>query len=290
MREALLFDSMPNHQVRCHVCEHHCVINAGKRGICGVRENQNGILYALNDGLCIAQAIDPIEKKPLYHYLPMTKTYSIASVGCNMICPWCQNYEISQSPKSKKTIEGEDISPEEHVRLAIQNHCPSISYTYSEPTVFLEYALDTMKLAHEAGLKNIWVSNGLMSLKTLELITPYLDAANIDYKSREEVYHNLTLGHEDIIRRNLKYMHVHKIHVEITTLVIPEVNNNPVDLLEIATFIKNELDESVPWHLSRFFPIWKMTDHVMTPIPTLKMAKKIGEETGLKHVYLGNVW
>lgn len=289
MKEAVLYDSLPNHQCQCHVCEHHCLIDAGKRGICGVRENQKGILYALNDELCIAQAIDPIEKKPIYHFLPMTKTYSIAAVGCNMICPWCQNYEISQSPKPFKTIEGEFISPEDHVKAAIKNHCPSISYTYSEPTIFIEYALDTMKLAKEAGLKNIWVSNGFMSLKTLELITPYLDAANIDYKGREEVYHQMTLGSEEIIKRNLKYMYEHQVHIEITTLVIPEVNDNPADLKEIAQFISNELNETVPWHLSRFFPTWKLMNKRITPVSTLKMAKKIGEQAGLKNIYLGNV-
>jgi pyruvate formate lyase activating enzyme len=207
-----------------------------------------------------------------------------------MICPWCQNYEISQSPKPCKSIEGEFISPEDHVKAAIKNHCPSISYTYSEPTIFLEYALDTMKLAKEAGLKNIWVSNGFMSLKTLELITPYLDAANIDYKGREEIYHQMTLGSEEIIKRNLKFLYEHQAHIEITTLVIPEVNDNPADLKEIAQFISNELNETVPWHLSRFFPTWKLMNKRITPVSTLKMAKKIGEQAGLKNIYLGNVW
>ena len=290
MKEAILYDKLPNQQVQCHVCEHHCLIGEGKRGLCGVRENQQGILYALNYPICIASAIDPIEKKPLYHFLENSQTYSFATVGCNMQCPWCQNHDISQSPKPQNDIEGEEISPINHVYSALANDCPSISYTYSEPTIFLEYALDVMKLAHAKGLKNIWVSNGWMSLETLELIMPYLDAANIDYKGTEKVYQQLTLGHQSVIERNLKYLHSHGVHLEITTLIIPNINDQIDQFEAIASFIHNELDNSVPWHISRFFPSWKMLSSPITPLSTLKKAESIGKSMGLKNIYIGNVW
>lgn len=290
MLEAILYDKFPNQEVTCHVCEHHCHIKEGKRGLCGVRENQKGILYALNHPICIARAIDPIEKKPLYHFLEKTKTYSFATVGCNLRCPWCQNHNISQSPKPEGFIEGEEIEPIKHVYSALANHCPSISYTYSEPTIFIEYALDVMKLAHEKGLKNIWVSNGFMSTAALELITPYLDAANIDYKGSEDVYHQLTLGHQTVIERNLKYLYEHGVHLEITTLIIPSINDQVQELEHMASFIRNELSPDAPWHLSRFFPSWKMLTTPMTPLSTLEMAKAIGLKAGLKNIHIGNVW
>ncbi|MCX5774888.1 MAG: radical SAM protein, partial [Firmicutes bacterium] len=158
MKEAMLYQKLADNKVRCAVCSHRCLIKDGFRGICGVRENVGGVLYALNYGKTIAAAIDPIEKKPLYHFLPRTEIYSFAAAGCNLRCSWCQNWEISQSPKPTNPIIGEDMTPEEHVKLALENKCPSIAYTYSEPTIFLEYALDTMKLARVKGLKNVWVT------------------------------------------------------------------------------------------------------------------------------------
>jgi len=290
MKEAILYDKLEINQVQCHVCDHLCTINDGKRGICGVRENRQGTLYALNYGLTIACAIDPIEKKPLYHYLPGTKTYSIATVGCNMICPWCQNFDISQSPKPNLEIEGIEITPQEHINSAIQNKCPSISYTYSEPTIFLEYALEIMKLAHSIGIKNIWVSNGFMSDRTLDLILPYLDAVNIDYKGTDENYIKLCGGKADIIERNLMRLFQAGVHVEITTLVIPEVNDSQAQLEKIVNFISSQLSNDTPWHISRFFPAWKMKSTKMTPLSTLELAKAIGVKAGLTNIHIGNVW
>lgn len=290
MNEALLYDKLDHFLVQCHVCEHHCVIHESKRGICGVRENKGGILYALNDGITISCAVDPIEKKPLYHYLPFTKTYSLATVGCNMICPWCQNHDISQSSKPMKEIEGIEMSPEEHVSQAIKLQCPSISYTYSEPTIFLEYALKIMILAHANGLKNIWVSNGYMSDQTLDLILPYLDAVNIDFKGNQETYLKLCNGKMDVIERNLIRLYQSKVHVEITTLVIPSVNDSVEDFKYIAEFIVTRLSKDVPWYLSRFFPAWKMKSTKITPISTLMLAQKIGLEFQMTRIHLGNVW
>lgn len=181
MHEAILYDKHRDGRVTCNVCHHRCTIKPGARGVCAVRENQNGILIALNYGKTVAAHIDPIEKKPLYHFMKGSYTYSLASVGCNMRCAWCQNVEISQSPKVTTTIIGQDVSIEDHVSRAIKHGVESIAYTYSEPTIFIEYALDIMKLTHENNLKNVWVSNGYMTKEALDAIMPYLDAINVDY-------------------------------------------------------------------------------------------------------------
>lgn len=290
MNEAILYEKLDNLVVQCHVCEHHCLIRENHRGICGVRENRQGTLFALNDGITISYAVDPIEKKPLYHFLPHTKTYSLATVGCNMVCPWCQNYDISQSPKPMAEIEGIEMTPEEQVDKAIKNHCPSISYTYSEPTIFLEYALKIMKLAKAKGLKNIWVSNGYMSEQTLELIIPYLDAVNIDYKGNASNYLKLCGGSIEVIERNLVKLYQAKVHIEITTLVIPHVNDSIEDFERISNFIVQKLDKDIPWHISRFFPAWKMTATKITPLSSLELAQKVGYKAGLSTIHIGNVW
>lgn len=290
MQEAILYQKLPDLMVKCDVCSHRCTIKEGFRGICGVRENQKGILYALNYGKTVASAIDPIEKKPLYHFLPGTKIYSFATVGCNFRCDWCQNFEIAQSPKPMKPVEGIEITPIQHVEKAMQYGCPSIAYTYSEPTIFLEYALDTMKLAHENKLKNVWVTNGFMTKETLDLIIPYLDAANVDYKGPNDgVYEKYCGGTAEPIMENLKYLKQAGVHLEITTLVVPGVNDKYEQIEKIAKYIANEVGVDVPWHVSRFFPAWKMLDTEITPLKTLKMAKEIGEKVGLKYIHVGNV-
>lgn len=275
--------------MKCRVCHQDCTISEGKRGICGVRENRVGKLFTLNYGLSIAAHIDPIEKKPLYHFLPGTRTYSLAAAGCNFRCSWCQNWEIAQSLKPYKRVEGIAVSPEEQVQRALDYGCPSIAYTYSEPTIFVEYALEIMRLARAKGLKNVWVTNGYMSRETLEAILPFLDAANVDFKGLNDAYDTYCGGKAEPIMENLKFMHEAGVHLEITTLVIPGVNDKPSQLEEIARFISHDLSSDVPWHVSRFFPAWKMMDTPITPVETLKGAKAIGEAAGLKHIYLGNV-
>lgn len=290
MKEAILYQPLEDKKVQCLVCNHKCKISESKRGICSVRENQEGTLYTLNYGKTIALNIDPIEKKPLYHFLPGTKIYSFAAVGCNFRCSWCQNWEISQSPKPNKLIVGTSISPQEHVQGALDHACPSIAYTYSEPTVFVEYALDTMKLAKEAGLKNVWVTNGFMSRETLDTIIPYLDAANVDFKgANDDTYSKYCGGKAEPIMNNLKYLHQAGVHIEITTLIVPGINDTSDQLEYIAHFIGTELSTQIPWHLSRFFPAWKMMDTPITPMETLTMAQAIGRKQGLKHIHLGNV-
>ncbi len=290
MKEAILYKTMDNGKVQCVACNHRCMIAQDQRGICGVRENCRGKLYTLNYGKTIAAHVDPIEKKPLYHFMPGTKVYSYAAVGCNFRCTWCQNWEISQSPKPNNFIEGEEISPEEHVKRALDFGCPSIAYTYSEPTVFVEYAFETMRLAEKKGLKNIWVTNGFMSRETIDVLLPYLDAANVDFKGPNDgVYEKYCGGTAEPIMENLKYLYQMGVHQEITTLLVPGVNDKPEQVEKIARFIAMELSPDVPWHISRFFPAWKMLTTPITPIETLKMAEEIGNNAGLKHIHIGNV-
>jgi len=290
MKEAILYHKMQDGKCKCAVCNHRCIIAEGKRGICGVRENRQGMLYALNYEKTIAAHIDPIEKKPLYHFLPGTKIYSFAAVGCNFRCVWCQNWEISQSPKPNKPVGGADVSPEEHVERALACACPSIAYTYSEPTIFIEYALETMKLAREKGLKNVWITNGYMSRETMEMIVPYLDAANVDFKGPDdEVYEKYCGGKAEPIMENLKYLHAAGVHQEITTLIVPGINDKPDQLEKIARFIAAELSPDVPWHVTRFFPAWKLINTPITPLETLETARRMGKIAGLKYVHVGNV-
>ncbi len=287
--EALLYEKLDNKRVKCNVCNNRCVIDSGKRGLCGVRENQDGILIALNYNLTIASSVDPIEKKPLFEFMPGTSTYSFATVGCNLHCLWCQNSSISQASKPDKQVSGYEITPEQHVQRAIKSGCPSISYTYSEPTIFLEYALDTMKIAQRNGLKNIWVSNGNMTKETLELILPYLDAANIDYKGSKEVYVKYCGGDNRKILENMKTLKEHGVHLEVTTLVISEVNDSQEALTAIANQLIEYLGKDFIWHITRFFPHYLMRDKPVTSKETLYQARKIGFDSGIKKIYLGNI-
>lgn len=303
MKEALLYKKLtPSkgevNKVQCNACNHKCIISDGKRGICKVRENQNGKLYSLVYGKIIAEHIDSIEKKPLYHFLPGTFSLSFATIGCNFHCLHCQNADISQAPTSK-SVGGKTKTPEEIIDDAIKNKCPSISYTYTEPTVFVEFALDCMKLAHNPkgqadgagnGLKNIWVSNGYMTKECLDLISPYLDAVNIDLKAfTEEFYRDICGAKLKPVLENLIDINKRGIHLEITTLIIPGKNDSKKELKGIAEFIKKELGTNTPWHVSRFFPQYKLSDVLPTPIEKIYQAVEIGKEIGLKYVYPGNV-
>ena len=290
MKEAILYKKIADGKVKCAVCNQRCIIAEGKRGICGVRENVRGILYALNYGKAVSAHIDPIEKKPLYHFLPRTMIYSFAAAGCNLRCSWCQNWKISQSPKPDKAIEGIEVLPEQHVKHALQYECPAIAYTYSEPTIFAEYALETMQLARKNGLKNVWVTNGYMTRETLDAIIPFLDAANVDCKGSDDgVYEKYCGCRSEPIMENLKYLHEAGVHLEITTLIVPGINDQSDQLEKIARFIATELSREVPWHVSRFFPAWKMMDTPPTPLTTMEMAKTIGKNAGLQYVHVGNV-
>ena len=288
-REAMFYERLGDDIVRCNLCSHRCRIADSRRGICGVRENRNGMLYSLVYGKVAARAVDPIEKKPFFHFLPGSWAYSIATVGCNFRCGNCQNFEISQMPKDRNLILGQDVSPEEIVVAAKRNNCESIAYTYTEPTIFFEYAYDVAKVASREGIKNVFVTNGYITEEALGEIEPYLDAANIDLKSFSEDFYRKNCGAR--LDPVLDTIRLHKklgIWIEITTLIIPSLNDSDENLRKIAEFIKG-VGEEIPWHISQFHPMYKLLDLPRTPIATLRRARKIGLEAGLRYVYEGNV-
>lgn len=260
-----------------------------------MRENQAGELVVLNYGQSTGLAIDPIEKKPLYHFLPGTLTLSFGTLGCNFCCQHCQNFFISQVAiddelKEYQRQRIEAISPKDIVNRAVKNKLPSIAYTYNEPTIFLEYALETMKLAHQNGLKNIWVTNGYMSPQTLELIAPYLDAANVDLKSFSDKFYQEVCGARlQPVLDNLIKIKKLGIHLEVTTLIIPTKNDSAKELKQIAKFIVEKLGPNTPWHVSAFYPAYQMTSVPATSRKKILEAQKIGKEAGLKWVHTGNI-
>jgi pyruvate formate lyase activating enzyme len=292
MKEALLYEKLENRIVRCYLCSHHCKIADRKFGFCQVRQNIDGLLYTYAYGKVIASHIDPIEKKPLNHFLPGSLSFSIATIGCNFHCGFCQNWEISQQAYiNQGTLPqlGEELATQEIVEAAINNKCRSISYTYTEPTIFFEYALETAKLANKEGLYNNFVTNGFMTKECLEMIRPYLDAANVDLKFfREESYKKICAGSLEPVLNSIRLMREFGIWVEITTLIVPGENDSQEELSDIAKFIAG-VDKFIPWHVSRFHPDYKFTDRNATPIDTLKKAEELGKKCGLKYVYAGNV-
>jgi pyruvate formate lyase activating enzyme len=290
MKEALLYQKLEGNKVQCNLCAHRCVINNGKKGLCKVRENRGGILYTKAYGRTIAQNIDPIEKKPLYHFYPGSKAYSIATAGCNFYCRFCQNWHISQITNDEILKSGKETTPEQIVLNAKQSGCKNIAYTYTEPIIFFEYSYDTACIAHESGLKNIYVTNGYMTTETLEMISPYLDAVNVDLKAfRDKTYRQFIGARLQPVLDNLKKIRQLGIWLEVTSLIIPGVNDDQHEIRDMANFVATELGLDVPWHISRFFPAYKMKEVSATPLQTLQMAKKIGLEAGLYYVYLGNL-
>lgn len=287
--EALLYEKLDNNKVHCFLCAHNCHISPEHYGICGMRQNIAGVLYTYAYKEVIAEAIDPIEKKPLFHFLPGSTSYSIATPGCNFKCSFCQNWQISQTSIKDGYSTGYQFSPADVVKNAIANKCRSISYTYTEPTIFFEYALETAKLAKAKGLYNIFVTNGFMSAEALEMISPYLSAANVDLKSfKDSFYQKVCKGRLQPVLDTIRLMRKLNIWLEVTTLVIPQENDSDSELKAIAEFIAS-VDQDIPWHVSKFHPEYKFTEHEGTDIKTLEKAKKIGYEVGLKYVYLGNV-
>ena len=289
MHEAICYEKLEDSKVHCFLCSQHCHIKPGKRGKCGVRENRDGFLWSLVYGRLIAQHVDPIEKKPLYHFFPGSRSYSIATAGCNFSCLFCQNADISQGPREHKTIFGHGVPPEVIVEEAKQSNCKSISYTYTEPTIFMEYALDTSRLAHEQDIKNVFVSNGFMTEQSLQLIAPYLDAANVDLKAFSDDFYKKQCGARlDPVLKTLERMKNAGIWLEATTLLIPGLNDDESELRQLTRFLV-ELDREIPWHVSRFHPTYRLTDRPSTPVSTLHRAREIGLEAGLRYVYTGNV-
>ncbi len=291
LHEALLYDQLADNQVECILCAHRCKIKEGGRGICRVRENRGGKLETLVYGNLIAQNIDPIEKKPLYHFYPGSKAYSIATPGCNFRCDWCQNWQISQMPRQMEMPIHKRTSPEQVVSEALETGCRSIAYTYTEPTIFFEYSYDVSRLARDNDIKNVYVTNGFMTPEMLAFYHPYLDAANVDIKAfKDETYRKLMGGRLEPVLESCRLMKEYGIWLEITTLIVPDVNDDPAELRELAEFIYRDLGPETPWHLSKFFPQYKMTDRAPTEDAILFEAKAMGEEVGLDYIYIGNIY
>ncbi len=292
MQEAILYRKLNNKNTQCHLCNHFCLIKNNDLGKCWVRKNIDGVLFSLNYGKIIAEHIDPMEKKPLYHYLPGTFTYSIAAAGCNFRCRHCQNADISQIKNNPDLVGGKIIekTAQNVVAEAIKNNCPSISYTYTEPTIFAEFALACMKLAKKNNFKNIWVSNGYMSKECLEIIAPYLDACNIDLKFfREKSYNEICGAKLKPVLDNLIWLKARKIHLEVTTLIIPTLNDSEKELSDIANFMAQKLGPETPWHVSAFYPAYRLINLPATRPDLVLKAQKIGQKAGLNYVYTGNI-
>ncbi len=291
--------------VRCQMCSHYCIIKKGEKGICRVRENIDGCLQSLTYPYVIAKSIDPIEKKPIFHLKPGSTSYSIASVGCNFKCTFCQNADIAQVGPDRvgpdqngpdqigsgqKRFQGMPMDPEIIVEAALVAGCKSISYTYTEPTVFFELALETAKLAKKRGLFNVFVTNGYMSIEALDMLLPYLSAANVDLKSFDDQFYKKYCKARLVpVKQSIEKMKDAGVLVELTTLLIPGLNDGKKELTAMADYIANTLGKQTPWHISRFHPCHEMTNRSVTPVSSLEAAYNIGKAAGLRHVYIGNV-
>lgn len=289
MKEAMFYEKLGDSKVKCNLCRHHCMIDEGKKGICRVRQNRGGTLYSLVYRKLISENSDPIEKKPLFHFYPGSTALSVATAGCNFRCMNCQNYDISQLPKDQDQIVGKDTAPEKIVEDTIHHHCKSIAYTYTEPTIFFEYAYEIAKIASQKSVKNVFVTNGYITREALATIKPYLHAANIDLKSFSgETYKKICGARLEEVLDCIRSYKEMGIWIEITTLVIPEMNDSASELRQIAEFIRS-VGPEIPWHVSRFYPRYRLMEKPPTPVDTLRMARNIGLESGLRYVYEGNV-
>ncbi len=290
MKPAMLYDREKENKICCRLCRHECRISEKKTGVCGVRQNLNGDLYTHAYGKAVTARADPIEKKPLYHFLPGGSAYSVATMGCNFKCGFCQNWQISQPGEQERLdMPGAPLTPEEIVKNARINQCTSIAYTYTEPTIFFEYAYDTARMANAQGMKNIFVTNGYMSVEALKTIAPFLDACNVDLKAFDEAfYENICKARLQPVLDNIRLMRELKIWIEITTLIVPGKNDDEDGLRKTARFIV-DTDPDIPWHISRFHPDYKYADTAATPASVLNKAYTIGKKAGLRYIYMGNL-
>ena len=288
MKEAMLYRRLDESRVHCFLCSQHCRIEPDKLGKCGVRQNRDGKLWSLVYGKLVAQHVDPVEKKPLFHFYPGTTSYSIATAGCNFTCRFCQNADISQSPGVYGKIYGQSVSAATIAESAQKQGCATVSYTYTEPTIFMEYALDVAALALERGLANIFVTNGYMSREALDAAAPLLGAANVDLKAFNDRFYEKQCGARlKPVLATLEGMKSKGIWLEVTTLIIPGLNDSEAELKDLARFLA-ALGPETPWHVSRFFPAYRLDDRRPTPVETISRARQIGLEAGLRYVYTGN--
>jgi pyruvate formate lyase activating enzyme len=290
MQEAMFYKTEKAGELQCFLCPHQCRIKDGKVGSCKVRKNIGGKLYSLVYGKTIAENLDPIEKKPIFHYFPGSYSYSIATIGCNFKCHFCQNHDISQYLRNGgESLPGKSATVEEIVEAAIRTHSRSISYTYTEPTIYFEYAHDIAQKAKERGIGNVFVSNGYISPEAIKEISPYLDAINIDLKNfNDNTYKKINGGRLKPVLDAVVTYKEQGVWVEVTTLIVPGMNDSEKEIREIAHFLAG-VDPDLPWHVSRFYPNYKMPDSNPTPMETMKLALRVGKEEGLNFIYSGNV-
>jgi pyruvate formate lyase activating enzyme len=291
LKQAVLWKPAEGQAIDCLLCNWFCRIANGRTGRCRVRKNIAGVLYTLNyDKLCAANE-DPIEKKPLFHFQPGSRSFSIAAPGCNFQCVFCQNWQISQMPYDQNDLDGSEYSPEHIVTAAIDSGCKSIAYTYTEPTIFMELCAETAQLAKQKELSNVFVSNGFMSAEAINFVKPWLDGINIDLKAfSEDYYHDLCKAKLEPVLDTIRMIAKNTdIWMEVTTLVVPGKNDSDDELRSAAEFIAKEASVDVPWHISRFYPQYKMTDTRPTDGTVLERAYDIGKEAGLRYIYVGNL-
>jgi pyruvate formate lyase activating enzyme len=288
LKEALFYEKLEKNTVQCHLCPRHCVIPPGKRGFCGVRENRDGALYALSYGKLVAVHVDPIEKKPLFHFLPGSPVFSIATAGCNLRCKFCQNWDISQ--KTTEEVQYTYIEPADLIKEVKASGSKIIAYTYTEPVIFYEYMLETAKLARAEGIKNVMHSSGYVNEEPLRQLARYLDGANIDLKGFcDDYYVKMSEGTLDPVLKSLKVLKSEGVHLEITNLVVPGYNDDDENIRKMCQWIKDNLGAGTPLHFSRFWPLYKLTALNPTPVTTLEKARRIATEVGLRYVYIGNL-
>jgi len=287
-KEAMYYKKIDEATVQCVLCPRKCTLMNGQRGFCKAREPRNGKLYSLVWGLPCAVHVDPIEKKPLFHFLPGTSAFSIATAGCNFKCKNCQNWSISQFPP--EDVRNENLLPQDVVGGAKRTNCKTIAYTYTEPSIFYEYMLETSKLAKAQGVKNMYHSNGSLNPDAVKELVPYLDGADIDLKAfNQDFYTDVCAGYLDTVLETLKILKKNNVWLEITVLIIPTLNDDMAEIKKMMTWVRSNLGADVPIHLSRFHPQYKMKTLPPTPVSTLVTAREVAQTAGLKYVYIGNV-
>ncbi|MDD4894767.1 MAG: AmmeMemoRadiSam system radical SAM enzyme [Candidatus Omnitrophica bacterium] len=288
MKEALFYQKLKNKVVQCKLCPRECIISSGKRGFCGVRQNHDGVLFTLVYAKPVSMHVDPIEKKPLFHFLPGSSAFSVATVGCNLKCKFCQNWEISQ--RSPEEVEYMNLQPQDLIKKVEEAASPTIAYTYTEPTIFYEYMLETARLARQKGIRNIMHSSGYINEEPLRKLCKYLDAANIDLKGfTDDFYAKMSEATLGPVLRSLKILRQEGVHVEITNLILSGYNDDKESITAMCLWIKENLGADTPLHFSRAFPMYKLNMINPTPIDTLEKARGIAIDCGLKYVYIGNV-
>jgi pyruvate formate lyase activating enzyme len=292
MHEAVLYEKLAQTRVGCHTCQWRCRINPGKFGACGMYQNRDGKLFSLNYGRVSSLAADPIEKKPLFHFYPGTLCFSLGTLGCNFHCKHCQNWEISTADSTSLLHGCRELAPRESIEMTMKSNCRGIAWTYNEPAIWFEHTLESAKLAKEKGLYTVYVTNGYATPETMDTIGPYLDAWRVDIKGFSDEFYKALAGvlhWREILAVTKRAKEKWGMHVEVVTNIIPTMNDDDGQLKGIAAWIKTELGELTPWHVTRFYPQHRLTELPATPVDTIDRACRIGREAGLRFIYAGNI-